>query len=215
MRAYKELLKTPEDIELVESVGSDKSETPKSHVVLGKAFTVVDQQYLLMQAEPSCVLVNLPRAEWYRTQSQLSVGHGPLKAQPLLVPLSIKLDKNLVEQVSQFDTLLQQLGIQLREKNARSIMVMAVPQPLRQQNLQILIPDLLSYLQKQTNEVEAERISKWLATEVTQVKDTYTTSEAIQLIADIENLRAGKMPVEDPVFCQPVNFASAIAAMNS
>ncbi|UAB70086.1 DNA mismatch repair endonuclease MutL [Vibrio sp. SCSIO 43132] len=215
VRAYKELLKTPEDIEPVESVGSDKPETPKSHVVLGKAFTVVDQQYLLMQAEPSCVLVNLPRAEWYRTQSQLSVAHGPLKAQPLLVPLSIKLDKNLVEQVSQFDTLLQQLGIQLREKNARSIMVMAVPQPLRQQNLQILIPDLLSYLQKQTNEVEAERISKWLATEVTQVKDTYTTSEAIQLIADIENLRAGKMPVKDPVFCQSVNFASAIAAMNS
>lgn len=92
---------------------------------------------------------------------------------------------------------------------------MAVPQPIRQQNLQLLIPDLLSYLQNQTQEIEAKLVSNWLATEVTQVKATYSTSEAIQLISDIENLNDGRLPVDDPVFCQPIDFASTIAAMNS
>ncbi|PKF80567.1 DNA mismatch repair endonuclease MutL [Vibrio sp. vnigr-6D03] len=221
VKAYKELLNTPEDTKPIEHTGASTSkpqdalETKRDHFVLGKAFTIVGKQYLLMEAKPECVLVNLPRAEWHRTQCQLSASKAPLKAQPLLVPLSIKLDKNLVEQVSQFDTLLQRLGIQLREKNARSIMVMAVPQPIRQQNLQLLIPDLLSYLQNQTQEIEAKLVSNWLATEVTQVKATYSTSEAIQLISDIENLNDGRLPVDDPVFCQPIDFASTIAVLNS
>ncbi|MBD1557386.1 DNA mismatch repair endonuclease MutL [Vibrio sp. S9_S30] len=221
VEAYKELLSTSEDINPIEREAQSTPkpprtlETKRDDFVLGKAFTVVGEQYLLMEAKPECVLVNLPRAEWYRTQCQLSVSGSPLKAQPLLVPLSLKLDKNLVEQVSQFDTLLQRLGIQLREKNTRGIMVMAVPQPIRQQNLQLLIPDLLSYLQNQTQEIEAKQVSNWLATKVTQVKATYSTSEAIQLISDIENLRKGRLPVDDPVFCQPIDFASTIAALNS
>ncbi len=215
IKAYKDLLNTPKDIVSNNSNEQRGSKSQEAQFVLGKALTVIDDRYLLMEAKPECVLVNLPQAEWYRTRSQLSDIDAPLKAQPLLIPLSIKLDHNLVQLVSKFDTLLERLGIKLREKNTRSIMVMAVPQPLRQQNLQLLISDLLSYLLVQTQEIEAKQVSNWLATEVTQFKDTYSISEAIQLISDIENLREGDLPVNEPAFCRSVDFSSTIAALNS
>ncbi|WP_435336223.1 hypothetical protein, partial [Klebsiella pneumoniae] len=82
---------TPDDIKPVDT-------KPRAPVTdLGKAVTVVERQYLVMGNKNGCVLVSLAKAELLRVIGQMDTQSGPLKSQPLLVPLSIKLGSELVE----------------------------------------------------------------------------------------------------------------------
>ncbi|WP_045482603.1 DNA mismatch repair endonuclease MutL [Vibrio owensii] len=222
VRAYHELLQTP-DFE-------PKKEAPKASVstsaeaalrpvtALSKALAVVDEQFVLMSSDSGVALVALPRAELYRTKGQLTPSDGALKAQPLLVPLSVKLEPELVELARDYQQDFAQLGIQLKARNDKALMVMGVPSPLRQQNLQNLIPDLLSYAQTRvrgevaTVQLLSELID-WLALQVTTVKSHYTLSEAIQIIAELEQLRHGQLPLEDTKFVSAVDFSATIAKL--
>jgi DNA mismatch repair protein MutL len=222
VRAYHELLQTP-DFE-------PQKEAPKASVstsaevalppvtALSKALAVVDEQFVLMSSDSGVALVALPRAEFYRTKGQLTPSDGALKAQPLLVPLSVKLEPELVELARDYQQDFAQLGIQLKARNDKALMVMGVPSPLRQQNLQNLIPDLLSYAQTRvrgevaTVQLLSELID-WLALQVTTVKSHYTLSEAIQIIAELEQLRHGQLPLEDTKFVSAVDFSATIAKL--
>lgn len=220
--AYHELLKTPEFE--AQAVTPIAPQTITSHTsmpsitALGKALMVVDEQFVLMSSDSGAALVSLPRAEFYRVKGQLSPSDGALKAQPLLVPLSIKLEAELVRLAQDYQQDLALLGIQLKARNEHALMVMGVPAPLRQQNLQNLVPDLLSYAQSCVNEgiAAAQMLSElidWLALQVTTVKSHYTFSEAIQIIAELEQLRHGQLPLEDTKFVSAVDFSATIAKL--
>ncbi|MCR9942863.1 DNA mismatch repair endonuclease MutL [Vibrio owensii] len=222
VRAYHELLQTPDfepQTETIREAVSVSTETELSPVTaLSKALAVVDEQYVLMSSDSGAALVALPRAEFYRTKGQLTPSDGALKAQPLLVPLSVKLEPELVELARDYQQDFAQLGIQLKARNDKALMVMGVPSPLRQQNLQNLIPDLLSYAQTRvrgevaTVQLLSELID-WLALQVTTVKSHYTLSEAIQIIAELEQLRHGQLPLEDTKFVSAVDFSATIAKL--
>ncbi|MDW1977214.1 DNA mismatch repair endonuclease MutL [Vibrio sp. Vb1980] len=222
VRAYHELLKTPEFE--AQAVTPIAPQTITSHTsmpsitALGKALMVVDEQFVLMDSDSGAALVSLPRAEFYRVKGQLTPSDGALKAQPLLVPLSIKLEAELVRLAQDYQQDLALLGIQLKARNEHALMVMGVPAPLRQQNLQNLVPDLLSYAQSCVNEgiAAAQMLSElidWLALQVTTVKSHYTFSEAIQIIAELEQLRHGQLPLEDTKFVSAVDFSATIAKL--
>ncbi|MDW3053740.1 DNA mismatch repair endonuclease MutL [Vibrio sp. 1408] len=222
VRAYHELLKTPEFE--AQAVTPIAPQTITSHTsmpsitALGKALMVVDEQFVLMSSDSGAALVSLPRAEFYRVKGQLTPSDGALKAQPLLVPLSIKLEAELVRLAQDYQQDLALLGIQLKARNEHALMVMGVPAPLRQQNLQNLVPDLLSYAQSCVNEgiAAAQMLSElidWLALQVTTVKSHYTFSEAIQIIAELEQLRHGQLPLEDTKFVSAVDFSATIAKL--
>ena len=222
VRAYHELLQTPdfepqkEALKASVSISAEAALPPVT--ALSKALAVVDEQYVLMSSDSGAALVALPRAEFYRTKGQLTPSDGALKAQPLLVPLSVKLEPELVELARDYQQDFAQLGIQLKARNDKALMVMSVPSPLRQQNLQNLIPDLLSYAQTRvTREVAtAQLLSElidWLALQVTTVKSHYTLSEAIQIIAELEQLRHGQLPLEDTKFVSAVDFSATIAKL--
>ncbi|EGQ8018351.1 DNA mismatch repair endonuclease MutL [Vibrio alginolyticus] len=222
VRAYHELLKTPEFE--AQAVTPIEPQTITSHTsmpsitALGKALMVVDEQFVLMGSDSGAALVSLPRAEFYRVKGQLTPSDGALKAQPLLVPLSIKLEAELVRLAQDYQQDLALLGIQLKARNEHALMVMGVPAPLRQQNLQNLVPDLLSYAQSCVNEgiAAAQMLSElidWLALQVTTVKSHYTFSEAIQIIAELEQLRHGQLPLEDTKFVSAVDFSATIAKL--
>ncbi|ENM6584287.1 DNA mismatch repair endonuclease MutL [Vibrio alginolyticus] len=222
VHAYHELLKTPEFE--AQAVTPIAPQTITSHTsmpsitALGKALMVVDEQFVLMSSDSGAALVSLPRAEFYRVKGQLSPSDGALKAQPLLVPLSIKLEAELVRLAQDYQQDLALLGIQLKARNEHALMVMGVPAPLRQQNLQNLVPDLLSYAQSCVNEgiAAAQMLSElidWLALQVTTVKSHYTFSEAIQIIAELEQLRHGQLPLEDTKFVSAVDFSATIAKL--
>ncbi|MDN3608357.1 DNA mismatch repair endonuclease MutL [Vibrio ostreicida] len=223
VKVYKALLDTPkneigQEATLQPFPDSQRDFTSDKKVIgeLGKAIMVTQGQYLLMGDKSGVQLVSLAKAEWLRTKGQLCVGDGDLKSQPLLVPLSIQLNHAQMEAANQLKPVFSRLGIELKKRVASSVLVMGVPQPLRQQNLQLLMTDLLSYAATQSEKqhiLSNEELSHWITHYITQVKSDYTLSEAIQLIAEIERLWQGKLPFEDRLFVQPVDFSATIAAM--
>ncbi|NOJ26311.1 DNA mismatch repair endonuclease MutL [Vibrio coralliilyticus] len=223
VRAYKELLETPvlsqkapsipSELEPVPSALAEPAETIEA---LGKAVCVTQGQYLLMGDKQGARVISMAKAEWLRVNGQLALNGGGLKSQPLLVPLSLKLDPQQIEASQQHHATLMQFGIELKSRNSSSLMIMGVPQPLRQQNLQQLIPDLLSYaalISENDQALPPQALSDWLTNQITQVKSDYTLSEAIQVIAEIEQLWQGNLPLDDRAFVRPVDFSATIAAM--
>lgn len=239
VKAYKELLKTPDfdehtvaltpPQEQVVQATPAEAETvqqkpihskPRTPVTdLGKAVSIVEHQYLVMGNKNGCVLVSLAKAELLRVVGRLDTRGGALKSQPLLVPLSIKLGSELVEVMKALSPTLALLGIELKARNSEAVMVMGVPSPLRQQNLQILIPDLLSYAAsinaqsavKQSNDILPSLVN-WIGIQTAQVKSDYTLSEAVQLVGELEQLWHGLLPLDDPEFVNPIDFSATIAA---
>lgn len=237
--AYKELLKTPDfERQTVEPSDAQQPVTqtapsdtepsqqklpqakPRTPVTeLGKAVSIVERQYLMMGNKNGCVLVSLAKAELLRVIGQLDTRSGALKSQPLLVPLSLKIGNELVEVAKTLNQPLSRLGIELKVRNSEAIMVMGVPSPLRQQNLQILIPDLLSYAAsinaqstvKQPDDMLPALVN-WIGIQTAQVKSDYTLSEAVQLVGELEQLWHGLLPLDDPEFVNPIDFSATIAA---
>lgn len=249
VKAYKELLKTPDfddqvvqpsssqahvapvetrdNIENIEAKPAQQNPVnlkPRAPVTdLGKAVSIVERQYLVMGNKNGSVLVSLAKAELLRVVGQLDTRGGALKSQPLLVPLSIKLGSELVEVAKALSQTLALLGIELKARNSEAVMVMGVPSPLRQQNLQILIPDLLSYaasLNAQIIDNHSANVSSdllpslvnWIGIQTAQVKSDYTLSEAVQLVGELEQLWHGLLPLDDPEFVNPIDFSATIAA---
>ncbi|TCV19189.1 DNA mismatch repair endonuclease MutL [Vibrio crassostreae] len=243
VKAYKELLKTPDFDEHTVDLTPPQEQVaqtapteakpaqqnpvnskPRAPVTdLGKAVSIVERQYLVMGNKNGCVLVSLAKAELLRVVGQLDTRGGALKSQPLLVPLSIKLGSELVEVAKALSQTLALLGIELKARNSEAVMVMGVPSPLRQQNLQILIPDLLSYaasLNAQIVDNHSANVSSdllpslvnWIGIQTAQVKSDYTLSEAVQLVGELEQLWHGLLPLDDPEFVNPIDFSATIAA---
>ncbi|CDU11091.1 DNA mismatch repair endonuclease MutL [Vibrio coralliirubri] len=249
VRAYKELLKTPDfddqvvqpsssqahvapvetrdNIENIEAKPAQQNPVnlkPRAPVTdLGKAVSIVERQYLVMGNKNGSVLVSLAKAELLRVVGQLDTRGGALKSQPLLVPLSIKLGSELVEVAKALSQTLALLGIELKARNSEAVMVMGVPSPLRQQNLQILIPDLLSYAASLNAQIVDNHLANvsddllpslvnWIGIQTAQVKSDYTLSEAVQLVGELEQLWHGLLPLDDPEFVNPIDFSATIAA---
>ncbi|MFS1863805.1 DNA mismatch repair endonuclease MutL [Vibrio lentus] len=249
VKAYKELLKTPDfddqvvqpslsqehvaPVETRDNIENKEAKPAQQNPIhlkprapvtdLGKAVSVVERQYLVMGNKNGSVLVSLAKAELLRVIGQLDTREGALKSQPLLVPLSIKLGADLVGVAKALSPMLSVLGIELKARNNEAIMVMGVPSPLRQQNLQILIPDLLSYaasINAQASEIQGHSFSNdtllllvnWIGIQTAQVKNDYTLSEAVQLVGELEQLWHGLLPLDDPEFVNPIDFSATIAA---
>ncbi|MEZ8633455.1 DNA mismatch repair endonuclease MutL [Vibrio lentus] len=249
VKAYKELLKTPDfddqavplpspqdnvaPVQTRDNTANIETKPAQQNPIhlktrapvtdLGKAVSVVERQYLVMGNKNGSVLVSLAKAELLRAIGQLDTREGALKSQPLLVPLSIKLGADLVGVAKALSPMLSVLGIELKARNNEAIMVMGVPSPLRQQNLQILIPDLLSYaasINAQASETQGHSFSNdtlpllvnWIGIQTAQVKNDYTLSEAVQLVGELEQLWHGLLPLDDPEFVNPIDFSATIAA---
>jgi len=220
VKAYQELLKTPDCAPIQSAQATEPQQTEQVAVSvvesLGKALHVVQGRYLVMGDKSGTCLVSLAKAEWLRVNGQLATHQGSLKSQPLLVPLSLKLDEELLTTANKLEPVLKVFGIELKTRGNKALMIMGVPQPLRQQNLQQLLPDLLSYAASYiatSQPLDHCQLANWLSDQITQVKSDYTLSEAIQIIADIEQLWQGKLPLENPAFVRPVDFSATIAAL--
>jgi DNA mismatch repair protein MutL len=215
LKAYQQLLTVATDAEgSLENGEDNKIATPPNQVQsIGKAMHVVHGQYLVTADKLGTNIINLVKAEWLRNRGQLLFEEG-LKSQPLLVPLAIKLDGDLLAVADEHRQLFVSFGLELRARGKESIIVMGVPNLLRQQNLQQLIPDLLTFSANQEAGTQAsnkEELADWLSFQITRVKDSYTLSEAIQILADIELTWKDSLPLDDRTFVKPVDFLPTIA----
>lgn len=182
---------------------------------LGKALTILEGRCLLMQNVRGCLLVDLNKAAKLRIEGQLRlINNQALKSQPLFIPLSLPVTLDDLAIVAVNHHVFSQLGLNLKAKGKTSIMVMGVPQPLRQQNLQQLIPELFDYLKPQST-INMGLITQWITSKIVETKSQYTFSEAIQIVSDLEHIWGKDLPFNHYNWIQPVDFSAPISALLS
>lgn len=152
----------------------------------GRVLTIVRERYALLERGKDLLLLALPVAERWLNQAKLNPGMQDIKPQPLLIPLRLTLLPPEREAIERFSTLLTQLGMELFIDDQHATL-RAVPLPLRQQNLQQLIPALLSYLAGQ-EEVPPDTVVQWLVRHSATANVNWAPSQAIALLADIERI---------------------------
>ncbi|KAB8311919.1 DNA mismatch repair endonuclease MutL [Erwinia endophytica] len=199
---YQQLLKTPAVSRVQEStpvterinhastaVAEGVQESPLSghSQGFGRVLAVIRENYALLESGDRLMLIALPVAERWLKQVQLLPGDEGLKPQPLLIPLRIKMDKPEREVIGRHSTLLMQMGIELLV-DGHHVTLRAVPLPLRQQNLQNLIPELLGYLARQQQDVSATQTAQWLARHTVTEHPHWNHSQSIALLTEVERL---------------------------
>ena len=106
--------------------------------------------------------------------------------------------------------LLQEMGIDLQPEGDH-VTLRAVPLPLRTQNLQILIPELLGYLAQQP-ESDAPQLAHWLARRCETETSLWNHSQAIALLTDLERLCPQLLKSPPSGLIQTIDIESALAA---
>ena len=213
---YQQLLQTPahsNEPPAVVTTPQPVADTPlRAHTQsFGRVLSVIQEQYALLEREQGLALLALTVAERWLKQAQLEPGDEGLKPQPLLIPQRLKLDQSERESISQSAELLTALGIELLTEG-QSVMLRAVPLPLRQQNLQNLIPELLGYLAQQPT-VSARQIAQWLARQTVSEYQHWNHSQAITLLADLERLCPQLMKSPPSGLLQPIDITTALNAL--
>lgn len=153
----------------------------------GRVLSIFLPCYALIEySEQRIALLALSVAERCLKQTQLTLLPQALRAQPLLIPLKLNLDKTEIMAYQHHKNLLSMMGIELTITQNR-VTLHAVSLPLRDQNLQKLIPELLIYLSKQ-DKISSEALATWIARHLSSEHKMWNVSQAIQLLTDVERL---------------------------
>lgn len=179
----------------------------------GRVLTIWQASYAIIEYNGGLALVALAAAECYLKQVQLLPKEESLRSQPLLIPLVIVLDENERRAYQTYQQLLTQMGMQLALVGDR-LEIRAVPLPLRQQNLQKLIPTLLGYLSQQTT-ITTDSLAGWLAHELQSEQAVWNQSQAIQLLAELERLCPDAIRIPANLLLQPIDLQSALIVLNT
>ncbi|NVO99653.1 DNA mismatch repair protein MutL, partial [Photobacterium damselae subsp. damselae] len=128
---------------------------------------------------------------------------------------SIPVSPELLESAQQHQALLQKLGIQLKAKGKQSLIIMSVCMPLRQQNLQQLIPNLLTYLgsiAEDPTQQGWDKLLDWFAQQCVVAQEQYSLSQAIQLVTELEQLWGAQLTDHYDRLLRSVDLHTAIEA---
>lgn len=212
---YQQLLNTPVQREEPRPVTVAKEDKPaplSGHVhSFGRVLTVIREQYALVDGTSGVALIALAVAERWLKQTQLDPGSEGLKPQPLLIPVRLKLEKAEHEAGRRHAALLSEMGIDLLF-DAHHVMLRAVPLPLRQQNLQNLIPEMLGYLARQ-QDASASQTAQWLARQSVSEHQHWNHSQAITLLAEVERLCPQLVKSPPSGLLQYIDIESAMNAL--
>ena len=177
----------------------------------GRVLTVMRERYALLEQEQTLLLLSLPVAARWVRHAQLQPGETGLKSQPLLIPVRMKVARPERQLAAERQSLLNEMGIDLQPE-ADHVTLRAVPLPLRTQNLQILIPELLGYLAQQP-ESGAPQLAQWLARRCDTDAPHWNHSQAITLLAELERLCPQLLKSPPSGLIQALDIESALAAL--
>lgn len=208
---YQRLLQTPAPMHK-----PPVTETPAAPLIgnsqgFGRVLTIVGTDCALLESDSQIRLLALPVAERWLRQAQLTPGQAPVCAQPLLIPLRLKVTADEKAALQKGQSQLADLGIEF-QLDAQHVTIRAVPLPLRQQNLQILIPELIGYLAQQTV-FEAGNIAQWIARNLMSEHPQWSMAQAITLLADVERLCPQLVKAPPGGLLQPVDLHSVMNAL--
>jgi len=215
---YQQLLKTPASspqppqVREPASRPTEKVSPLAAHAQsFGRVLTVLQNHYALLEQDQKLMLMALPVAARWLKQAQLEPGETGLKPQPLLIPVRLKIALDERQAAQENSSLLNQMGIELQPEGDH-VTLRAVPLPLRTQNLQILIPELLGYLARQ-QENSATQLAQWLARRPDEASSDWNHSQAINLLAELERLCPQLLKSPPSGLLQAIEIESAINAL--
>ncbi|WP_421148831.1 DNA mismatch repair endonuclease MutL, partial [Aeromonas dhakensis] len=132
MGALLTTLPTVQDTPLAEAETAPAAAAVAAKAGAWRALTLVEQAYLLLERDNRLALLSLVRAERLLLRHWLleTWGQG-LAAQPLLLPVSFKLPKNLVALVETQERLLKRMGLELKSGGRDTMILTRVPALLR------------------------------------------------------------------------------------
>lgn len=177
----------------------------------GRVLMICPPSYALVEQRQQLALLNLTMAERWLRQAQLCPPEEGLRPQPLLIPIKLTLNKNEATACVQHQALLAKMGLELQSDHGR-VTLRAVPLPLRQQNLQKLIPELLGYLAEH-QEMSPTVLSIWIASQLGSEHEVWNSSQAIQLLTEVERLCPQLVKSPPAALLQPVDLQAALAAL--
>ena len=177
----------------------------------GRVLTVIRNACALLERDEKLWLLDLPVAERWLRQAQLTPGAETLCAQPLLIPVRIKVTDQEQRVLREAAEILNEMGIQT-VLDHQHVTIRTVPLPLRQQNLQILIPELIGYLAKQSV-FEPGNIAQWIARNLMSEHAQWSMAQAITLLADVERLCPQLVKTPPGGLLQSVDLHPAIKAL--
>ncbi|WP_421227089.1 DNA mismatch repair endonuclease MutL [Aeromonas jandaei] len=154
-----------------------------------RALTLVEQAYLLFERDGQLALLSLIRAERLLLRHWLleTWGQG-LAAQPLLLPVSFKLPKNLSSLVEEQERLLKRMGLELKSGGRDTMILTRVPALLRQTDLVRLLPELLQIIEGGSDSdagQQAEVLCQWLVEQGISREKIYDFSTASRLLTEL------------------------------
>lgn len=176
----------------------------------GRVLTLCSADIALLERDHKLVLLSLPVAERWLKTAQLTPTSEGLRPQPLLIPVKLTLSKEERAAFTRHQALLQHFGIEMVLEQQRGTL-RTVPLPLRQQNLQKLIPELLGYIAV-LQEVTPDAVAMWFARSIGSEHEVWTVSQAIQLLTDVERLCPQLVRSPPSGLLQPVDLQPALAA---
>lgn len=208
---YRQLLETPA-VERKSSAPAPAADGLSGHSQsFGRVLTIVAGDCALLERDGKLALLSLPVAERWLRQAQLTPEVEPVCAQPLLIPLRLKASAAEKAALDKAQSALALLGIDL-QSDAQHLTVRAVPLPLRQQNLQILIPELIGYLAQQ-KAFDVGNIAQWIARNLASEHAQWNMAQAITVLADVERLCPQLVKAPPGGLLQPVDLHSAMTAL--
>ncbi|WP_421151976.1 DNA mismatch repair endonuclease MutL [Aeromonas dhakensis] len=211
MGALLTTLPTVQDTPLAETETAPASVAAKAGA--WRALTLVEQAYLLLERDNRLALLSLVRAERLLLRHWLleTWGQG-LAAQPLLLPVSFKLPKNLVALVETQERLLKRMGLELKSGGRDTMILTRVPALLRQTDLVRLLPELLQLIESGSDSdagQQAEVLCQWLVEQGISREKVYDFATAnrllTELVADFSDQLA------DVRMVRPLSLASVLA----
>ena len=165
-------------------VGSN-TQSNEQHTARVKLLSLVRDNYLLVQDDDALLLADVLAMWQVNCKIQLlATWEQGVISQPLLLPISIKLDKNFVETAKNQQNLLNRLGLELNYSNAATIIVRKVPAQLRQANLSAVLPELLQqivHLSEQATASDVAPLCHWLAIQGSHGLTKFTWEQATQI----------------------------------
>lgn len=177
----------------------------------GRVLTIIAPDTAVLERDGQLILLALTVAERWLKQAQLTPGVNAACAQPLLIPVRLKVLPDEAAVIKRATALLAEMGIECVVE-AQHVTVRAVPLPLRQQNLQNLIPELIGYLAKQST-FDAANTAQWMARRLASDHNPWNMAQAITVLAEVERLCPQLVKAPPGGLLQPIDLHSAMKAL--
>ncbi|WP_421202209.1 DNA mismatch repair endonuclease MutL [Aeromonas enteropelogenes] len=213
MRGMGALLTTLPIAESAQVATNAPADAPRPPAQQGcRALTLVEQAYLLMERDGQLALLSLVRAERLLLRHWLleTWGQG-LAAQPLLLPVSFKLPKNLITLVEAQERLLKRMGLELKSGGRDTMILTRVPALLRQTDLVRLLPELLQIIEGGSDSdagQQAEVLCQWLVEQGISREKVYDFSTASRLLTELVADHADQLA--DVRMVRPLSLATVL-----